>query len=85
MLHSKVVIIDNDLSTVGSTNFDFRSFEHNFEGNLLLYSEELNESLRNIFLKDQEQSMRITGDLWRRRPLIQKLTESTIRLLAPIL
>ncbi|MDE6222612.1 MAG: cardiolipin synthase [Muribaculaceae bacterium] len=85
MLHSKVVIIDNDLSTVGSTNFDFRSFEHNFEGNLLLYSEELNESLRNVFLKDQEQSMRITGDLWRRRPLIQKLTESTIRLLAPIL
>ena len=85
MLHSKVVIIDNDLSTVGSTNFDFRSFEHNFEGNLLLYSEELNESLRNVFLKDQEQSMRITGDIWRRRPLIQKLTESTIRLLAPIL
>ncbi len=34
MLHSKVIIIDDEFVTIGSTNFDFRSFEHNFEGNL---------------------------------------------------
>lgn len=85
MLHSKVIIIDNNLATVGSTNFDFRSFEHNFEGNLMLYSEELNEQMRAIFLEDQNKSTRMTTDLWRRRPLRQKLAESLLRLLAPIL
>lgn len=85
MLHSKVMIIDHDIATVGSTNFDFRSFEHNFEGNLILYSEEFNEQMREVFLEDQKKSTRMTVDIWRRRPLRQKLTESVLRLLAPIL
>lgn len=85
MLHSKVMIIDNDLATVGSTNFDFRSFEHNFEGNLILFSEEFNERMRAIFLEDQERSVRLTADIWRQRPLFQKFSESVFRLLAPIL
>lgn len=85
MLHSKVIIIDDELTTVGSTNFDFRSFEHNFEGNLLLFSEDFNQRMRGIFLDDQKQSMRMTSDIWRRRPMLQKLTESVLRLLAPIL
>ena len=38
MLHVKVIIIDDEFTTVGSTNFDFRSFEHNFESNLFVYS-----------------------------------------------
>ncbi|MDE6513561.1 MAG: cardiolipin synthase, partial [Muribaculaceae bacterium] len=85
MLHSKVMIIDSDIATVGSTNFDFRSFEHNFEANMLLYSRELNERMQKIFLDDQKLCTRITGDVWRRRPAMQKLIESTLRLLAPIL
>ncbi|MDE7335567.1 MAG: cardiolipin synthase [Muribaculaceae bacterium] len=85
MLHSKVMIIDSDIATVGSTNFDFRSFEHNFEANMLLYSRELNERMQKIFLDDQKQCTRITGDVWRQRPAMQKLIESTLRLLAPIL
>ena len=36
MLHSKAIIVDDDFATVGSTNFDFRSFEHNFEANMLV-------------------------------------------------
>lgn len=85
MLHSKVMIIDDGLATVGSTNFDFRSFEHNFEANLLLYSEDFNERLRQVFLRDQAQSLRMTAETWRLRPAIQKVFESLIRLLAPIL
>ena len=38
MLHSKVLIIDDNFSTLGSTNFDYRSVEHNFEANMLVYS-----------------------------------------------
>lgn len=85
MLHSKVLIIDDDLASVGSTNFDFRSFEHNFEANLLLYSAETNERLRAIFQTDQNMSTRIFPDEWKKRPAIHRALESAVRLLAPIL
>lgn len=85
MLHSKVIIVDDDISTVGSTNFDFRSFEHNFEGNLIIYSDEFNTELQHVFLADQENSTRMRSDSWKRRPLKQKMLESVIRLLSPVL
>lgn len=86
MLHSKVLIIDDDFSSVGSTNFDFRSFEHNFEANLLLYSPEINRELREkVFMADQEASVRVFPDEWKKRPRIHRGLESIVRLLAPIL
>lgn len=85
MLHSKVLIIDDDKSSVGSTNFDFRSFEHNFEGNLLIYSDSANSALRDIFMADQQQSTRVLPSVWNRRPRIQRAVESVLRLLSPIL
>ena len=85
MLHSKVMIIDDDMATVGSANFDFRSFEHNFEGNLMIYSAEFNNRLREVFLKDQKNSIRMHSDTWKMRPLKQKMFESVLRLLSPIL
>lgn len=85
MLHSKMMIIDDEISTVGSTNFDFRSFEHNFEGNFLIYSGEFNKELREVFMNDQKESERIHSEAWKRRPLYQKASESVLRLLSPIL
>lgn len=85
MLHSKLIIIDDDLSTVGSANFDFRSFEHNFEGNLIIYSPEVNSRLQKVFLSDKAESTRIHGVAWKKRPLRQKIAESLLRLLSPIL
>lgn len=85
MLHSKVMIVDNDFASVGSTNFDFRSFEHNFEGNLLLYSRAINDRLRELFISDQHRSSRVNAADWRRRPFTVKAIESIVRLLSPIL
>jgi cardiolipin synthase len=85
MLHSKTLIIDNEFTCVGSANFDFRSFEHNFEGNIVIYSKEVNEQMRNIFANDQKQCTRIRKTEWRHRPKIEKLKESILRLLSPIL
>ncbi|MBP3534502.1 MAG: cardiolipin synthase, partial [Muribaculaceae bacterium] len=85
MLHSKVLIIDDDISSIGSTNFDFRSFEHNFEGNLMIYSAETNAELQRIFLADQTKSTRIRPEKWKKRPLSQRALESILRLLSPIL
>lgn len=85
MLHSKMIVIDDEISTVGSTNFDFRSFEHNFEVNAFMYSKELNAKLAAIFMADLEHCTRIKPAEWRRRPWHRKLAESAIRLLSPIL
>lgn len=85
MLHSKAIIIDDEIATVGSTNFDFRSFEHNFEANMLIYSDEVNSRLKTQFFNDQRQSLRVTPLEWRRRPLHEKALESVMRLFAPIL
>lgn len=85
MLHSKAMLIDDDFATVGSTNFDFRSVEHNFESNMLIYSKEFNNLLREQFLSDQAQCHRVTVSEWRKRPILQKTLESFMRLFAPIL
>lgn len=85
MLHSKAIIIDDQLTSVGSTNFDFRSFEHNFEANMFIYSAEFNRQSVNIFMADQHQCVRILAAEWKKRPLKKKLAESTLRLLSPIL
>lgn len=85
MLHSKMMLVDYDWATVGSTNFDFRSFEHNFEGNMLIYSTEINHRLAKIFQRDLEDSERVKPAAWRKRPIWQKTKESIVRLLSPIL
>ena len=85
MLHSKAVIIDDDFCTVGSTNFDFRSFEHNFEANMLIYSTEFNARMKALFMRALHDSRRITSAEWNRRPFLEKALESVMRLLSPIL
>ncbi len=85
MLHSKVLIVDDDFATIGSANFDFRSFEHNFEANMLVYSEEFNARMKEIFLRDQRDCRRVNANRWRHRPLPEKCLESFMRLFAPIL
>lgn len=85
MLHSKTMIVDDEISTVGSANFDFRSFEHNFEGNLVMYSKEMNEKLAEVFIADMTQCTRIKYDEWHKRPRGRRAVESVVRLLSPIL
>lgn len=85
MLHAKVVIVDDEFVTTGSTNFDFRSFEHNFEFNALVYNKEFNSKMKAIFEDDMQQSTRLSLGKWKQRPLIQKALESIVRLISPIL
>lgn len=85
MLHSKAIIVDDDFATVGSTNFDFRSFEHNFEANMMIYSREFNSVIRKQFIEDQKDCERVDPALWRNRPVTEKALESIMRLFAPIL
>ncbi len=85
MLHSKLLIVDSDFASMGSTNFDFRSFEHNFEANLMIYSKEANAALTDIFMADQRECDRVVPTEWRQRKRIHRIIESVVRLLSPIL
>lgn len=85
MLHSKCIIIDDEFVTAGSTNFDFRSFENNFECNLLIYDRDINTRMREIFFRDMGQCTKLSLSTWRKRPLFQRGAESILRLLSPIL
>ena len=85
MMHAKVVIVDDEFVTTGSTNFDFRSFEHNFEFNALIYSKSFNAKMKDIFEADLQQSSRVSLGKWKQRPVTQKALESVVRLISPIL
>ena len=83
--YNKTIIIDDELSSVGSTNFDFRSFEHNFECSLFIYSHKTNAQMREIFNDDLKHCTTLNINTWRKRPILQKALESITRLLSPIL
>ena len=85
MMHAKVLIVDDQFVTTGSTNFDFRSFEHNFEFNALVYSKEFNRKMKDIFEDDLNHSTRVSLGKWKQRPLATKALESVVRLISPIL
>ena len=84
-LHSKLMVSDDCLATVGSTNMDFRSFEHNFEVNAFIYDRETALKMKGIFLQDQKDARLMTWKNWQKLPWKQKAAESIVRLLAPLL
>ncbi|HEY3370317.1 MAG TPA: cardiolipin synthase [Prolixibacteraceae bacterium] len=84
-IHSKVIVVDNVFSSVGTANLDFRSLETNFEVNAMIYDEEIAETLRAHFLDDQSKSDAIVLDQWIKRPRINKIKESFARILSPML
>ena len=84
-LHSKTLVVDDTLTCFGSSNFDFRSFEHNFEVNAFVYQRDLAVKMKNIFLNDLHNCKEITYTTWRKRPITTRLAESFMRLFAPLL
>lgn len=85
MMHAKTLIVDDEIVSVGSTNFDFRSFEHNFEANLFVYSQRFTQEMAEIFHRDMCQCTRLYSVTWSQRRRSHKVAESFVRLLSPIL
>ncbi len=83
--HSKLMIVDYDWSFVGSANWDPRSLRLNFELNVEVASAELNRALENVFATKRLRSRAVSGDELARRPLVERLLEGTVGLLAPYL
>lgn len=84
-LHSKLLLIDDNLSSVGSVNIDFRSFEHNFEVSAFVYDGKVAEKMRKTFVKDQRNCSQLFQKVWKKRPLYKKMVEGIVRLFSPLL
>ncbi|HEX8030762.1 MAG TPA: phospholipase D-like domain-containing protein [Vicinamibacterales bacterium] len=75
MMHHKIMIVDGLWSTVGTANFDNRSFSHNEESNVCLCDEQFARELTNTFEKDLRVCERVTRDAWQRRGIAEKALE----------
>jgi cardiolipin synthase A/B len=85
MYHCKMVIVDGLLASVGSTNFDPRSFHLNDEANLNVYEAGFARRLTEVFEDDLRRCKQITLEQWQRRPAWEKARERVTAVLAPVL
>ncbi len=84
-LHTKMIVIDDKASTVGTANIDVRSFKLNFEVNAFIYDKKIARELTALFYQDVALSTELSYDHYLERTRMIKTKESIARLLAPIL
>jgi len=84
-LHAKTVTIDDYVTSVGSANWDLRSFKWNFETNAVIYDRKVGEEYRRIFEDDMTRSTEITLKSYAARSRSTRFKESTCRLLSGVL
>ncbi len=75
MFHCKLLVVDSQLVSVGSTNFDNRSFRLNDEANLNIYDRVFAERLEDVFEADLRVSRRVSYEQWRNRPRLERMME----------
>ena len=83
-IHEKVMLIDDDLSCVGSANMDNRSFRLNFEILLVTKDRTFADSVEKMFERDFSNSVEIPSDEFTAKPFHFRLMSKVSRLLAPI-
>ena len=75
MLHNKLLIVDRELVSVGSTNFDIRSFRLNDEASLNVYDKEFATRMTDVFEQDLKPTKRYTYEMWKQRSFKDKFAE----------
>jgi cardiolipin synthase len=78
MMHNKVLVVDREMVSVGSTNFDPRSFRLNDEASLNVYDRAFARRMSDVFESDLAQTRRYTLDMLRERPLKERLIEKFV-------
>lgn len=84
-LHSKAIVSDDSVVTIGTANMDIRSFKLNFEINSFIYSKDSAKKQKKIFEEDMEISYELTEEEYENREDFIRIKEGVSRLLAPIL
>ena len=79
MIHVKLLVVDEELVSVGSTNFDIRSFRLNDEASLNVYDREFAAAMTEVFEQDLERAEPYTLEMCNSRPLSERLAEALVR------
>ena len=85
MMHSKILIVDNQWAMVGSANLDNRSLHLNFEIACMIHSPDRVAELERQYQEDLRQSIRLDQETFAARPYLSRLLENTSRLFSPVL
>jgi cardiolipin synthase len=85
IVHAKTLVVDRQVSLVGSANMDLRSFRLNFEVHTLVHDATTAGRLVDVFERDLAQTRRIDLDAWQRRSPMLRLREGASRLVSPLL
>ncbi|MBE7028922.1 MAG: cardiolipin synthase [Ruminococcaceae bacterium] len=83
-LHSKTIVTDCEITSIGTSNFDIRSFTLNYEINAFIYDKEF--AIKNVdaFLQDIKNSKLLTYEEFKKRSTFKKLCEKTLKLFSPL-
>ena len=84
-LHAKTMVVDGEVASIGSANFDMRSFKLNFEANAIIYDAAEAYKIEAIFENDMACCRELTKALYRKRSPVIKFKESVSRLLSDLL
>lgn len=85
LIHSKTMVIDQNIVIIGTANMDIRSFDLNFEVNAVIYDEGKASQMREIFFGDVADSELVNREEWEKRPVWLQLVEKVARLMSPLL
>ncbi|MGB3152624.1 MAG: cardiolipin synthase [Maribacter sp.] len=83
--HSKVIIIDGEIASVGSGNFDYRSFEHNFETNVIIYDKKIASNIVSMFNGHCKKEIQLEYSKFKKRSLFTKFMEGLAKFFSPLL
>lgn len=83
-MHSKILVIDDKIASVGTTNIDFRSFLLNFENTAILYNDETIKNIIHSFNVDLEVSIKVEYNDWKQRSYHKRFVETFARLFSPL-
>ena len=84
-LHSKMIIVDNTISTVGSCNMDIRSFHLNYEVNAVYYNREETAELTRQFIYDLQFCKKLTKKDYKKLNVFYRLRNSVFKIISPVL
>jgi len=84
-LHSKAVVADERVASIGTANLDVRSFRLNFEVNAIIYDSKIAQSVAAQFHTDERDCTEITREWYAARPKTIRVREAVSRLISPIL
>nr|HPJ23975.1 phospholipase D-like domain-containing protein [Bacillota bacterium] len=82
-VHSKILVIDDDIASVGSVNFDPRSFHLNFEVTTI-FENQVVKDVVNSFKEDLEKSDEVKLDVWKKRSIVSRIIQGLFNLFSPI-